>query len=445
MKKIKLAFVWIFCFVLIVGASVTVCFAEDWALYTGITNSVSENKISYGIDVLASKTKTEMAGLVGSPLNFSQDKFACAMNLKTVESITVTKLPDSSVGQLYYGSRTVSVGDTICGEEISKLSFEAADNVKSSEATFKYRINSSGYEIECVIYMIEKVNASPTIEVASFASLNILTYKDISANGILSAHDPEGDELTYEVVEYPSNGILTIDDEHSGVYTYMPDKSFTGDDDFVYVVKDKYGNYSSGVRVNIKVDAPSVSVKYNDLEGSDVYNYAITMTELGIMNGERVGDNYYFRPDTEVSRVDFLVSAMKTLGITSVPTATTTPFSDDESIGDEVKGYVNLAYAKGYISGIRNSEGVFFRPNEKITISEASVIISNMIGYASPDIIPTFADMDKVPEWSEKAVLSLHSLGILECYDMIIGADKTLDRANMAKMLSKSVIVIKNI
>ena len=56
--------------------------------------------------------------------------------------------------------------------------------MNTSEASFKYRINSSGYEIECVIYMIEKVNASPTVEVASFASLNILTYKGISANGI---------------------------------------------------------------------------------------------------------------------------------------------------------------------------------------------------------------------------------------------------------------------
>ncbi len=445
MKKIKLVFIWVFCFLSFAFAGITVCLAEDLVPYTSITTEAVENKISYGLDVLASRSKTEMAGLTGQPLNFSADKFACAMNLKTVESITVTSLPDIRAGQLYYGSNTVSVGDTIYGEDISKLSFEELEGTRESEATFTYRINSSGYEIECVIYMLDAINASPTVEVASYASLNILTYKGIATSGILSAHDPEGDELTFEIAKYPTDGILTLDDSGSGIYTYTPDKTFTGDDEFIYVVKDKYGNYSGGAKVSIEVESPSVSVKYSDLEGTDVYNYAITMTEMGIMNGERVGDNYYFRPDTEVSRGDFLVSAMKALGVTSVPTASTTPFTDDADIGGELKGYVNLAYAKGYISGKSESDGLYFYPDEKITISEASVIISNMIGYASPDVVPTFTDIDKVPAWSARAVLSLHSLGILESYDKTIGADKILDRADMAKMLSRSVTVIKNI
>ncbi len=445
MKKIKPFLVMFFCLVSFAFALTTVCLAEDWALYTVSPESAYDVKVSFGIDVLANKTKTEMAGLTGQPLNFSSDKFACAMNLGNVDSITVTSLPDAEMGQLFYGSSSVSVGDTISGENISKLSYEESDRGRGKSASFKYRVNSSGYEIECIIYMLDNINLSPTVEVASYASLNVLTYKGIQANGVLSAYDPEGDELTYEIVKYPTDGILTLDDSQNGVYTYNPDKSFTGKDDFVYVVKDKYGNYSGGIRVNIEVAAPSVSVRYNDLEGSDIYNYAITMTEMGIMNGERVGDNYYFRPDSEVSRIDFLVSAMKTLGITSVPMASVTLFSDDDDIGDEMKGYVNLAYAKGYISGICEDGEVYFRPDEKITVSEASVIISNIIGYASPDIIPTFRDIDKVPEWSEKAVLSLHSLGILECYDQTLGADKILDRADMAKMLSKSAIVIKNL
>lgn len=445
MKKLKLVFILIFCFVSFAFAGVTVCFAEDWVLYTGKVDPSAENKISYGIDVLADKTKTEVAGLCGQPLSFSCDKFACAMNLRTVQSITVTSLPDARAGVLYLGSNAVSAGDTIRGEDISRLSFEQCEGTKKNRATFKYRINSSGYEIECVIYMLDKMNASPTVGVASYASLNLLTYKGISVSGVLSAHDPDGDGLTYEIVKYPSDGILTLEDDKNGIYTYVPDKTFTGEDEFIYVVKDQYGNYSEGVRVNIDVEAPSVAVKYSDLEESNIYNYAINMTELGIMNGERVGDNYYFRPDTEVSRGDFLVSAMKALGITSVPAAATTPFTDDTDIGDELKGYVNLAYAKGYVSGISDGEGLYFRADEKITISEASVIISNMIGYASPEALPTFSDADNIPEWSEKAVLSLHTLGILECFDNSIGADRILSRADMAKMLSRSVVAAKNI
>lgn len=445
MKKLKLVCVLIFCFAFLIPTCVTLCFADEAALYTGLTVKEEEKKISFGVDVIANKTKTEMSGISGQPLNFSAEKFACSMNIRTVESITITSLPDKSAGVLYLGSNPVSIGETVYRDNISKLSYEEGTLGKKEKASFKYRINSSGYEIECVIYMLDKINSAPSVGVASFASLNLLTYKGISLSGVLAAHDPEGDELTYEIVRYPVDGMLTLDDEHNGIYTYVPDKTFIGKDEFIYVVKDKYGNYSEGIRVNIEVDAPSVSIRYNDLEKSNAYSYAINMTELGIMNGERVGDNYYFRPDTEVSRGDFLVSAMKALGVTSVPAASTTPFSDDSDIGEEIKGYVNIAYAKGYISGIKEGDGLYFRANEKITLSEASVIISNMIGYAEIESIPVFSDADSIPKWSKKAVLSLHALGILESFDNSIGASRMLSRADMAKILSKSVLVKNSI
>ena len=442
MKKIRKICIFCFCAVTVVFLLVTVCFANDWALYTGVDTVKPANKISYGIDVLANNSKTQMSGLSGMPLNFSADKFACAMNLSRVDSITVVSLPDETLGTLYLGSEAVSVGDVISGDDISRFSYEENKSGIGKEASFRYRVNSSGYDIECVIYMLDKVNSSPTVEVASYASLNLLTYKGVAVSGVLSAHDPEGDELTYEIVKYPSDGLLTLTDASRGIYTYAPNGSFAGDDDFVYVVKDKYGNYSGGIRVNIEVASPSVSVKYCDIDYADGYNYAIAMTELGVMNGERVGDNYYFRPDGEVSRVDFLVSAMKTLGITSVPSASVTPFADDGAIGEEQKGYVNVAYAKGYISGIKENGGTYFCPDDKITLSEAAVIISNIIGYASPDIIPTFNDIDKLPDFAERAVISLHGLGIIECFDNTLGANEIIDRADMAKLLSKAAIVV---
>ncbi len=444
MKKTKKILIFCFCALTVVFLFVTVCLAQDWALYTGKDTVDPPNKISYGIDVLANKSKTQMSGLAGMPLNFSADKFACAMNLSRVDSITVVSLPDENLGRLYLGSQAVSAGDVISGDDISRFSYEENKSGLGKQASFRYRVNSSGYEIECIIYMLDKVNASPTVEVASYASLNILTYKGVAVNGVLAAHDPEADELTYEIVKYPSEGLLTLDDASRGIYTYAPDKSFTGDDDFVYVVKDKYGNYSSGIRVNISVESPSVSVKYCDIEYADGYNYAIAMTELGVMNGERVGDNYYFRPDGEVSRVDFIVSAMKALGITSVPSAAVTPFADDDEIGSEQKGYVNVAYAKGYISGIKDNGSTYLRPDDKITLSEAAVIISNIIGYATPDIVPTFNDIDNLPSFAERAVISLHSLGIIECFDNTLGVDKIIDRGDMAKLLSRAVIVIGN-
>ena len=107
-----------------------------------------------------------------------------------------------------------------------------------------------------------------------------------------------------------------------------------------------------------------------------------------------------------------------------------------------MKGYIALAYSKGYISGIKSEGKLYFNPNESITMSEAAVIVSNMIGYAEPKITPVFADADDIPAWSSKAIESLHTLGILELPDMVSGACDTVTRGDMAKLLNKTMFVI---
>ena len=107
-----------------------------------------------------------------------------------------------------------------------------------------------------------------------------------------------------------------------------------------------------------------------------------------------------------------------------------------------MKGYIDLAYSKGYISGTEIEGKLYFNPNQSIKLSEASVILSNMIGYAEPKIAPVFADADSIPTWSNKAIQSLHTLGILELPDMVTGACENVTRGDMAKLLNKAMCVI---
>ena len=97
---------------------------------------------------------------------------------------------------------------------------------------------------------------------------------------------------------------------------------------------------------------------------------------------------------------------------------------------------------KGYISGIKSSGKLYFRPDEAITLSEAAVIVSNMIGYAEPKVAPAFADAEDIPSWSGKAIESLHTLGILEFPDNVTGACENVTRGDMAKILNKTMFVI---
>lgn len=421
-------------------------FGEGNAVYTNITDKENKNtvKASYGLDVLASQSKIEFAGIFGSPLNFSSEKIACALNLSHVDAIEMVSLPSKDSGILYFGSSEVACGQRITGNSIGLVSYEKTNADMSDVATFRLRVNDAAYDIECEIYMLDKINASPTLSDVPNILLNCETYRGVAYTGYLSAYDPEGDDIVYEIVSYPENGCIFEFDKSNGKYVYSPNESFSGDDSFVYVVKDKYGNYSASTEVNIRVNSGYTGMVYNDLKDSENYSYALGMTEKNVMNGERIGDNYYFRPSGEVSRVDFVVSAMKMLGIENLPNVDKTVFYDDENIGDEVKGYISLAYSKKYISGISDGEKLYFKPDEKIKLSEAAVIISNMIGYSKYETTPTFSNSDDIPSWSKQAVMSLRALGVIEAPNNSVFENSNISREQMAKLLVRASWVSKN-
>ncbi len=440
-------------FVIMAISVITVSAAENeesalHSLVSSNTNLSSKAEtavaVSYGLDVIAYQNQMTVAGLKGNVLNFSADRFACAMNLSEVDYIVVTRLPDAVCGALYIGGEGVSVGQKIAKSDLSLMTYEEASSGVGSRTSFEFTVNGSAYRMICNVFMIDAVNYSPTVSMASYASLNTETYKDIKVSGVLSAYDPEGDELTYEIVRYPSRGRVILDDKTLGTYTYIPENSFTGEDNFSYVVKDKYGNYSAAASVTLTVSSQSSTTVYRDLLDSDIYSHAIAMTENGLMNGVQVGNYYYFEADRQVSRAEFVMTAMNAIGIKNVPDVASTGFYDDEDISEEMKGYIALAYSKGYISGIKSEGNIYFRPDESIKLSEASVIISNMIGYAEPQVSPVFLDSDSIPAWSNQAIESLYTLGILEVPEKTVGAGAYITRGNMAKLLNKTIQVINN-
>ncbi len=404
------------------------------------TDGEALSVISYGLRVLAAQTDIRVAGIKGQTFNFSEESFLRGMNLSDIESVQITVLPEATSGTLYCGSQPIAEGQTISEDDISKMTFCEAGGF-GNYASFKFRVNGSAYETECKIYLISSANSEPSTSNASYASLNMETHKNITASGVLCGYDPDGDELTFEIVRYPEDGAIKMLDKNYGTYTYIPSENYSGKDSFEYVVRDKYGNYSASTTVSVTVSVPSVSITYSDLMDTDIHTYAISLTEDGIMNGVQVGDYFYFKPDMEVSRAEFIVTAMNALGIKSLPDVVDTGFYDDNDIRPEMKGYIALAYSKGYISGIKKDGEIYFNPNETIKLSEASVILSNIIGYSEPEIKPVFSDASSIPAWSERAVVSLHTLGIIESGDGSIEASRNITRGAMAKLLCRTMLI----
>jgi len=78
--------------------------------------------------------------------------------------------------------------------------------------------------------------SSSSAPIAQSGSLT--TAKNTPANGALVATDPEGNALTYRIVNNASNGTAVITDTATGAYTYTPNPGFAGSDAFTFRAND---------------------------------------------------------------------------------------------------------------------------------------------------------------------------------------------------------------
>lgn len=397
--------------------------------------------VSYGLRVLAAREEMVFAGLLGNEISFTAEDIKRAMNLSELNYITIRSLPAPGEGTLFVGSVGAAEGQVISAGSLSLLSFAAADGTKPSEAAMKISVNGSDYTVTCRLCMLDRLNYTPTVALAPAISLQIETYKDLPTAGTVSAYDPEGDEITYEITRYASHGRISLTDRHTGAYVYTPDPGFTGQDSFDYVVRDRYGNYSTSATVSIQVSPRPATVTYADIDGEGNAASILTVSEWGLMNGTRVGSETYFKPAAAVSRLEFLVTAMEAAGITAKTVAASTlpTFADTESIPTAMRPYVGYAVEKGYIGGKTVDGKLCFRPDEGITRAEAAVVLSNIIGYAVEDTVTAFADEASLPVWSGEALTSLRALGVLQCPDGNARAGETMTRGNTAEWLCRTV------
>ncbi len=408
---------------------------------TATAESIEIPVVSYGVNVLAAATDMAVSAPVGNEVVFSSDVFARGMNLSAVEYITVKSIPDAAAGELLLGSTRVAAGQTISAANLSYMTFVSATE-EPTVASFSFTANGGATAMVCHVYLIDEINYTPTVSMASGLSLNLSTHRDMELYGTLSAYDPDGDGLIFEVVSYPENGSLRMTDRTAGSYVYTPSNGYVGTDSFSYVARDKYGNYSAAATVSLKVTVSGTSVTYADMEGSRAYNAALTLTEAGVMSGTQVGNRYYFYPEQTVSRVEFLVMAMNAAGITEVPDCAATVFADDSEIPATMKGYVAAAYEMKYISGTLSDGKLCFLPNEEITRAQAAVMLSNIVGLCDVPVTPTFADTSEIPVWATEAIYSLGAAGIMTGQGGYITPMAKITREQTAQMLAAAMAYV---
>ena len=395
--------------------------------------------VSPALSILAAKGDMAVATLIGNDYYFSEQVFARSLNVdvSALDYITVHKLPSVADGELLMGSTRVQEGQVISAANLKMLCYVAAEETAESRGSFTFSPDGASYEIACNVYVLKDINYSPTVSIASGEALSVSTHKNFVGYGTLTAYDPEGDELTFEVVRAPKHGLLVMTDASCGEYVYLPRIGYKGEDSFTYVVRDIYGNYSASAKVSVQVSEPSVSLTYADMVGRRDYNAALTMAESGIMQGTAQDDKMYFYPEQTVSRLDFLTMAMQTMGVGSVPSVSDTGFADDADIPTDAKGYVSAAYSLGYIKGTPDEQGnLCFSPSDTITRAEAAVILRRMVDAEEAELTPAFADSSDIPAWASEAISTLSSLGVMTPSGGAISPNVEVTRGQTAMMLS---------
>ena len=412
------------------------------SLFIGVSSSslyvsaapVDNALLSPALCVIAEDSSMAMAGLTGSSISFEKNNFLRALNLSTLDSIVITQVPPSLDGELRVGNTVISKGQTISASSLSLLSF-VPSNSGVTQSSFRFRTDNSGYDIACELYMLDRANSAPTLCYASSVSLNVSTHRNVSLYGNLACFDPDADEVFIEIVRYPESGVLTLLDKYSGDYVYTPNENYAGKDSFCYVARDKYGNYSASAEVKLEVNKLKTTVSFDDMKSSAYYNAALTMVEEGIMSGTQVGSDTYFYPDRAVTRGEFVVMLMHSLGIKDVSASASTPFVDNDEIPAQMRGYIAAAYSLGYVKGSVTDEGLCFEANKNISRAEAAVIIGNVLNVETPTVIPTFSDSADIPAWAAPSMYSLSAIGVMNRVDGGISPMNAVTRADAAQIL----------
>ena len=403
----------------------------------------ASSSLSPALDTIARENAMAKSTLKGGTISFDASDFARATNLSNIDSITVTKLPPVSDGELRVGSTVLTSSQTLSASSVKLLSYEPKGSVTTSE--FYFTVNDSDVELCCKLYVLDEKNYAPTLSSVPKNSLEVSTFENVSLYGTLSCYDPDGDKTYIEVVSYPKKGTLVLEDRETGAYVFTPDEDFTGKDSFVYVARDIYGNYSPSATVSLSVDESAISTSYIDLVDSRYHNAAIAMTEKGIMSGTKIGASTYFYPERELSRAEFTSMAMMAAGITKLnDSGAKTVFADDSEIDGSFKPYVAAAYELGYIKGVEKNGKLYFEPNRSITRAEAACLLANMLDAASPTVAPSFSDGNDVPAWAEASVNVISSMGVMNSIDNKISPLACVTRGDGAEILWNFIRAEKN-
>ena len=386
--------------------------------------------------------------IIGETLHFTPEDFEVTGGEDvTLSAITITTLPDRSCGILSVGSQALAEGAVLRATALEGLRFQTMPAPTAASTTFSFLPTFSsglqGKEVTVDLHLLKEANQAPIAE-----NMSLCTYKNVPITGYFQAVDAEGDPLTFQVTDTPARGSVTLAEDGTSRFVYTPYENKTGKDSFTFVAVDSAGNISNPAKVSVRIEKANTSVTYSDLEDSSAHKAAVRLAEEGIFVGEYVNGQYFFSPDTPVSRSQFLAMAMSVAGLKPLEQVSITGFADDMAIPTWAKGYVSSALKSGIVQGMRSNDGqILFCPDAPVTRGEATVMLNQLLNI-SDVAVQTWSAVgiqdSQDSHWAMQAVANLASTGVIRAeHGTIQTLDHGLTRADVAEMLDCSLDVLE--
>ena len=343
--------------------------------------------------------------------DFSQEQLA---------GICITELPDPSAGTVLLGNRVLRSGDILTADQIEQMTFQPLRTQEDSQAVISYlpiyenRVEKTA---TMTIGIRGKEDKSPVAQ-----DMTIETYKNLSADGMLKAEDPEGQAMTFTVIRAPKRGAVEVHED--GSFTYTPKKNKVGVDSFTYTAADPAGNVSRTATVTVQILKPTTAGQYADTMGLSCRFAAEWMKNTGLFVGEKVGSSDCFGPEKTVSRQEFIAMVVEVLDI---PTDNTEQIQLPANTPQWLKPYLAAAQRSGLLADLQTDADL----SQPITGAEAAVILQNALDLPlSADALQQVDAMDEeIPDWA------LASLTVMAENGVVLEYDAPLTRAVMAESL----------
>jgi len=276
--------------------------------------------------------------------------------------------------------------------------------------------------------VLSKGNSAPIAE-----NKDINTYRGVSVSGKLEAYDAENENISFVLIKAPKYGEVILSED--GSFEYSPSDTGKSRDSFSFAAVDSSGNCSDEAEVKIKIEKPKSDVLYSDMENDSGEFAAVYLAEKGIFTGKCIGDTWYFEPDNNPTKAEFLAMCLKASGHKLLSGVTRTGLENDSELPSWVKTNISSAVLCGCFI-----DDKIFEYADSITYEEAVQMIDAV--FEITDVVTASVISPYISGESSQAVNNLYFCGITD-ESIVANINEPLSMRDAAKMLVAACNIIE--